>query len=387
MADNPDQPAGLEKYVPTTSAAVYLSRRNAYYYNGTAWTKGGLQLESAAATNQAPYSNDFSQWTASGAGVAVTASASNGPLGASTMSKVEAAGGSAPHYIRDLFSIATGNNTFAYWVKSAGEGVHPQIRATGEGGGFAFVNFDIDNGTVGNSGGSGFVNADIFDFGGGVYLIYGVINHTASGDGALLAMCETPATDGELPTFNNNGAGFYVSGAQVEAGSIPTSHIPTSGSTVPRAAETLSIAQANYPTADDATPHWFLIDVRMWDENTRQDWLNLQNNTSGFRLRQEQQKIRVIARTPADGQEGLDVLDPTSTEFTQFDLRLAHRFTTSEHGGSANGESYVSTALTEVPAVPPQDLDLTADDFHGFIREIRAGLGEPATTDLEAASA
>ena len=49
MADNPDQPAGLEKYVPTTSAAVYLSRRNAYYYNGTAWIKGGLQLESAAA--------------------------------------------------------------------------------------------------------------------------------------------------------------------------------------------------------------------------------------------------------------------------------------------------------------------------------------------------
>ena len=246
MADNPDQPAGLEKYVPTTSAAVYLSRRNAYYYN-SGWTKGGLQLEPAAATNQAPYSNDFSQWTASGAGVAVTASASNGPLGASTMSKVEAAGGSAPHYIRDLFSITTGNNTFAYWVKSAGEGVHPQIRATGQGGGFAFVNFDIDNGTVGNSGGSGFVNADIFDFGGGVYLIYGVINHTASGDGALLAMCETPATDGELPTFNNNGAGFYVSGAQVEAGSIPTSHIPTSGSTVPRAAETLSVAGADTP--------------------------------------------------------------------------------------------------------------------------------------------
>jgi hypothetical protein len=51
MADNPDQTvAGLEKYVPTTSAAVYLPRRNAYYYNGSSWVKGGLRFESAAAT-------------------------------------------------------------------------------------------------------------------------------------------------------------------------------------------------------------------------------------------------------------------------------------------------------------------------------------------------
>jgi hypothetical protein len=46
MADNPD--IGYP-YVPTTSAAVYLSRRNAYYYD-SGWTRGGLQLESAAAT-------------------------------------------------------------------------------------------------------------------------------------------------------------------------------------------------------------------------------------------------------------------------------------------------------------------------------------------------
>lgn len=63
MADNPDQPAGLEKYVPTTSAAVYLPRRNAYYYNGTAWTKGGLQLESRAATQLLHGTDSFATQT------------------------------------------------------------------------------------------------------------------------------------------------------------------------------------------------------------------------------------------------------------------------------------------------------------------------------------
>jgi hypothetical protein len=62
MADNPDQPAGLEKYVPTTSAAVYLSRRNAYYYN-SGWTKGGLQLESAAATQLLHGTDSFATQT------------------------------------------------------------------------------------------------------------------------------------------------------------------------------------------------------------------------------------------------------------------------------------------------------------------------------------
>jgi len=63
MADNPDQPAGLEKYVPTTTAAVYLPRRNAYYYNGTSWVKGGLQLESRAATQLLHGTDSFATQT------------------------------------------------------------------------------------------------------------------------------------------------------------------------------------------------------------------------------------------------------------------------------------------------------------------------------------
>jgi len=62
MVDNPDR---TDTYVPTTAAAVYLPRRNAYYYNGTSYVKGGLRWESSAATNRLPDSNDFeaASWT------------------------------------------------------------------------------------------------------------------------------------------------------------------------------------------------------------------------------------------------------------------------------------------------------------------------------------
>jgi hypothetical protein len=51
MVDNPDQSAGFETYVPTTSAARYLPRRGHHVWNGTAWVTEGLLHESEARTN------------------------------------------------------------------------------------------------------------------------------------------------------------------------------------------------------------------------------------------------------------------------------------------------------------------------------------------------
>jgi hypothetical protein len=51
MVDNPDQSAGFETYVPTTSAARYLPRRGHHVWNGSAWVNEGLLHESEARTN------------------------------------------------------------------------------------------------------------------------------------------------------------------------------------------------------------------------------------------------------------------------------------------------------------------------------------------------
>jgi hypothetical protein len=60
MVDNPDQSAGFETYVPTTSAARYLPRRGHHVWNGTAWVNEGLLHESEARTNLLTYSEDLS---------------------------------------------------------------------------------------------------------------------------------------------------------------------------------------------------------------------------------------------------------------------------------------------------------------------------------------
>ena len=51
-ANNPEQTvSGLEDFVlNSTASSLFLSRRNAYYHNGTSWVKGGLQKDPVANT-------------------------------------------------------------------------------------------------------------------------------------------------------------------------------------------------------------------------------------------------------------------------------------------------------------------------------------------------
>jgi len=98
--------------------------------------------------------------------------------------------------------------------------------------------FDLQSGSVGtvDSG----VTANIENYGNGWYRCSILKNRATSGSERLVLDL---SLDGSGTSYLGDGtSGIYIYGAQLEALSYPTSYIPTSGSTVTRAAETLNNA-------------------------------------------------------------------------------------------------------------------------------------------------
>ena len=110
-----------------------------------------------------------------------------------------------------------------------------------------FQNFDLVNGTLGNAGSvTPLVNSKITYVGNQWYRCLAYLK--PSGNGGLgFQPTANPQSDGWRPTNSGNGVdGIYVWGAQIEAGSFPTSYIPTSGSTFTRQPDNASITGTNF---------------------------------------------------------------------------------------------------------------------------------------------
>jgi len=113
MVDNPDRG---DSYVPTTSAAVYMPRRNSHLWDGAQWVNEGLLLESEARTNLVTYSNDFTDasWIKAAGGLGstpvVTSDFATSPDGTQNATRLQANSGGATS--SDFSLIQAG--TFGY---------------------------------------------------------------------------------------------------------------------------------------------------------------------------------------------------------------------------------------------------------------------------------
>ena len=168
-----------------------------------------------AAHNLLTYSPQFDNaaWTASG--VSVTAEATTDPDGGATADQIaeDSAGGQHVVYYDSTIQNSAAEYTIAVWAKDNGRGL--QIRPRGRGTGEAFANFDLSAGTVGNTGGTALQSATIEDAGSGWYLCK--LRFTSDTDptvGAEFQLCQTPASDGEEPSYTGDGSsGVYLWGA------------------------------------------------------------------------------------------------------------------------------------------------------------------------------
>jgi len=254
MAPVPGAVGDFQYYVPTNGAAEYLPRVGHHVFNGSTWVNEGLLIESEVRTNLVTHSEDFSHasWTATKLEVGALVA---GPDGASNVATTLTATDPSSSYTHkiDVRNVApdpqTGTNTASIFVK---QGTNRYVALTQEwSSNFTYAVYDLEGGVVTETGSGGtgsYVSSTMEPSGNGFWRISlsGSIG-TSGSDAFVLLMSHTGTPNRRDPAFTASGTEtIYVYGAQLEDAPTPSSYIPTSGSTVTRGGQSLTVPPAEF---------------------------------------------------------------------------------------------------------------------------------------------
>jgi hypothetical protein len=212
-------------YIPTTTAAVFNAR---FDHDPVTLACKGLLIEEAR-TNLALQSEDFgTTWVSVGASVSVNAATS--PNGLVTADKIILDLSSVTGRVQQATTLS-GSHTFSAFLKASEWNwafITPSMAVGG-------VWFNLSNGTIGTQQ-AGCVGS-IVSYGNGWYRC----SVTVTGTGSISSTRVTPTNADNTITAGDGTSGIFAWGAQLEAGSFPTSYIPTVASSVVRSADVCSI--------------------------------------------------------------------------------------------------------------------------------------------------
>lgn len=249
MAQVPGAATGFEYYVPTNGNAEYLPRVGHHVYNGSAWVNEGLLIESEARSNLVTHSEDFSHsswFKTNTATLSVDATGPDGQTSAVTLTDSNATGSSIVKVTYSQTVTASTAYTASVYLK-ADQLSWSAIRIDNLANSFAW--FDLTAGTLGTV--EAGVTASISDVGNGWYRCS--ITGTTSGTshGVEVYVCDA---DNDTTVDLDGTSSILVYGAQLEAGSTPSSYMPNNGQPggAPRTAQSLTVP-AHWYDADNPT--------------------------------------------------------------------------------------------------------------------------------------
>lgn len=221
---------------------VVLSNTNA----STGITAGLVTYGNGVVTNLSKYSqNSFAystywETTANASGSTATdgtlANPLDGAMNASTLTEDSAEGANITHHIHqsvgDITPVIGTSYTMSCWVKQGAVRPIRYVQLTPWTAGFgvsAYMNFDLETGTVG-TGGSAITDSQIVDYGNGWYRISTTATATATGaSGFQLGMMTSSTATRAAPYRAADGEekSLYIWGAQVETGKFANVYVPT----------------------------------------------------------------------------------------------------------------------------------------------------------------
>lgn len=370
----------LKSYNPTTTAAFYGPR---FDHNPVSpFACRGLLIEEGR-TNLISQSENHPSATWSKTGLTVASASNTDPAGAATSNLVSEDSSTGLHRLFQSTAYVSGTSyAISVFLKYAGRQfvaiTHPAVAANN------IAIFDIQNGTITltQSG----ITTSITAYPNGWYRC--VVTGTSSTTGGSSHIIQGSTTGGILTGSYTglNGPAFYIYGSQVEAGSFPTSYIPTTTGTLARSADVCSIT--------NTAPFWNSSEFTVFTNanfvtSGVDAYASNFSITAGF-FGARRPNTNLATGIIRSSGVNADISFGTSGSFTTGSMRMALAHSTGQQAGSLNGATAIQQNSAFVPSSnPPLNIGYSGAGayINGHVLAIRYYKKRLANAKLQALTA